>query len=142
MKMIRLTVLLSGLMLAAVAANASGIMFLDDAAGYIYAGNPDASSPVYTSIGNIYTLAPQQLVSGGLTDIGFAGGVLYGLDASGNLYSVNTSTAALAYIGGTGVTNGSLVGLSDSASGTLLAGGNGAHLVAGGRHPGNGLPRL
>jgi len=125
MKRTRFTVLLSALVLTTVAAKADGIMYLDDAYGDIYAGDPDAATPVYSSIGNIYSSAPTQLVAGGLTDIGFAAGTLYGLDSGGNLYSVNTSNAALTFIGNTGVTDGSLVGLSDSTSALLLAGGSG-----------------
>ena len=125
MKKIRFAVVISALVLSSVAARASGIMYLDDAFGDIYAGDPDAATPVYSSIGNIYSSAPAQLVGGGLTDIGFAGGTLYGLDSGGNLYSVNTSSAALTFIGNTGIVDGSLVGLSDSSSSLLLAGGNG-----------------
>jgi hypothetical protein len=120
MKRLRFAALLSGVMLAAIAANASGIgtMYIDTSDGNLYAGNPDTASPSYALVGNTG-------ISGGLTDIGFSNGVLYGLDSAGNLYSINTSTAAPTLIGSTGITDGSLVGLSDSASGVLLAGGHG-----------------
>jgi len=98
----------------------AGVVYLDDSLGQLWAGDPATAN--YTYIGTSAIAAG----FGGFTDIGFAGGVLYGLDRNGNLYTINTSTGGIATIvGPTGISNGSLVGLTGSPSGALVAGGAG-----------------
>lgn len=127
MKLTHFALTLSGLMLSTVCANA-GTVYLDDSNGVLYAGDP--TTGVYNTVGN--STASVNAANGnssfsGFTDIGFAAGILYGLDSSGNLFSINTSTAAATKIGPTGIANPSgVVGLSDSISGVLIAGGQGA----------------
>jgi hypothetical protein len=97
----------------------AGTVYLDDALGQLWAGDPTTAD--YTYVGTSATAAG----FGGFTDIDFAGGVLYGLDRSGNLYSINSNTGQIiSEIGSSGITNGSLVGLAGTASGALTAGGN------------------
>ncbi len=117
--------LLSGLMLSAFSAHA-GTFYLNDSSGNLFANSSAAPfNTNYTLIGNTYTAGGAQIATGGFLDIGSAGGVLYGLDSLGTLYSIDIMTAAATTIGSTGITDGSLAGLSDSASGLLIAGGNG-----------------
>jgi hypothetical protein len=98
-----------------------GLVFLDNNLGQLFVGDPTTGD--FALVGTSTVAAN----FGGFTDIGFAGNVLYGLDPSGNLYSISTATGQiLATIGNTGITDGSLVGLSDSTDpNTLVAGGNG-----------------
>jgi hypothetical protein len=121
---------LSGFALALVLTTATvhaGTVFLDDSSGNLFAGDPTTGN--YTTVGN--SSASVELALGtqsfnGFTDIGFAAGVLYGLDQSGNLFSINTSTAGATLLGNTGLANpAGIVGLSDSTSGVLIAGGQG-----------------
>jgi hypothetical protein len=105
-------------MLTAVTAQA-GEVYLDDNLGQLYAGDPTTAD--YTYIGTSAAAAG----FGGFTDIDFVGSTLYGLDRSGNLYTINTSNGQIiSEIGSTNVTDGSLVGLAGSPTGVLWAGGN------------------
>jgi hypothetical protein len=98
----------------------AGVVYLDDALGQLWAGDPTTAD--YTYIGTSATAA----AFGGFTDIDFVGTTLYGLGPTGTLYTINTSNGKIATtIGSTGVTNGSLVGLAGSPSNTLTAGGAG-----------------
>src|SRR5580698_10245178 len=86
---------------------AGGVAYLDDSLGDLFVGDPTTGD--FSLVGTSATAAG----FGGLTDIGFAAGVLYGLSPTGNLYTVNTSTAAITLVGATGIANpGSVVGLS------------------------------
>jgi len=97
----------------------AGTVYLDDALGQLWAGDPTTAD--YTLVGTSATAAG----FGGFTDIDFVGSTLYGLDPSGNLYTINSSNGQIiSEIGSTGVTNGSLVGLAGSPTGVLWAGGN------------------
>jgi hypothetical protein len=105
-------------MLTAATAQA-GLVYLDDNLGQLYAGDPTTAT--YTYIGTSAAAAG----FGGFTDIDFVGSTLYGLDPSGNLYTINSSTGQIiSEVGSTGVTDGSLVGLAGSPTGVLWAGGN------------------
>jgi len=110
-----------------VATAHAGVIYLDDSAGNLFVGDPTTAN--YTTVGNSTASVDAALGNtsfNGFTDIGFAAGVLYGLDQSGNLYSINTSNAVATLLGNTGLANpAGIVGLSDSTSGTLIAGGQG-----------------
>jgi hypothetical protein len=113
--------ILSGFTLAALlmAGTAhAGVVYLDDALGQLWVGDPTTAD--YTYVGTSANAA----AFGGFTDIGFSGSTLYGISPSGELYTINTTNGKIAAtIGSTNITNGSLVGLADTAAGTLLAGG-------------------
>jgi len=98
-----------------------GLAYLDDNQGQLFVGDPTTGD--FSLVGTSSTAAG----FGGFTDIGFAGSVLYGLSPNGTLYTISTVTGQiLTTVGNTGVTDGSLVGLSDSTNPTtLVAGGNG-----------------
>jgi hypothetical protein len=109
---------LAALLLAGTAH--AGVVYLDDALGQLWEGDPTTAD--YTYVGTSATA----LAFGGFTDIGFSGSTLYGISPNGTLYTINTTNGKIAStIGSTGITNGSLVGLADTAAGTLVAGGAG-----------------
>jgi len=116
---------LSALLMVATAQ--AGVVYLDDSSGNLFVGDPTTAN--YTTVGNSSASVEAALSTSsfsGFTDIGFAAGVLYGLDQSGNLFSINTSNAVATLLGNTGLANpAGIVGLSDSTSGTLIAGGQG-----------------
>ena len=116
-----LTVLLAGATAPLHAGSiGSGLAYLDDSLGDLFVGDPTTGD--FSLVGTSATA----LGFGGFTDIGFAAGVLYGLSPTGNLYTINTSTAAISLVGATNIANpGSVVGLSDSTANVLTAGGNG-----------------
>ena len=110
-------VVLSGLAITAVSANA-GTVYLDDNLGQLWAGDPTTAT--YSYLGTSATAA----LFGGFTDIDFVGSILYGLSPTGELYTISTSTGQITSdVGPTGVGDGSLVGLAGDTSGTLWAGG-------------------
>jgi hypothetical protein len=111
---------LSVMLLAAVSANAAGLVYLDTSSGQLFAGDPTTGT--YTLVGTDSTAAG----FGGFTDIDFtSNGNLYGLDPSGNLYQIDPSTGhIIGKVGGTGVNpTGSLVGLAGDSAGNLWGGG-------------------
>jgi len=109
---------LTALMMAGTAH--AGVVFLDDSLGQLWVGDPTTAT--YNYVGMSATAA----AFGGFTDIGFLGSTLYGLSPSGTLYTINTTDGKIAStIGPTGIGNGSLVGLTGSPSGALVAGGAG-----------------
>lgn len=118
---IAVAVLLTGMtarLNAGPAPVAVGLAYLDDNLGDLFVGNPVTGD--FSLVGTSATAAG----FGGFTDIGFSGNVLYGLDPSGNLYTINQSTGQIiTEIGNTGVTDGSLVGLSDNTNPNVLVGG-------------------
>jgi hypothetical protein len=116
-----LTVVLIGGTVRLQASGSSGTAYLDDSLGDLFVGNP--VNGVFTLVGTSSTAAG----FGGFTDIGFAGTVLYGLSPNGTVYTISTLTGQItSTLGSSGITNGSLVGLSDSTNPTtLIAGGNG-----------------
>jgi hypothetical protein len=98
----------------------AGSVYLDDSLGQLWAGDP--ATGTYTYVGTSDTAAG----FGGFTDIAFAGSTLYGLDSSGNLYTIDASTGQIiTNVGSTGIGDGSLVGLTGDAAGNLWAGGAG-----------------
>lgn len=106
----------AALLLGGISANA-GTVYLDDTAGDLFAGDPTTGT--FTYIGTTAAVSS----TGGFQDIDFVSGSLYGIDASGNLYLINTANAAATLIGPSGVSDSHYVGLAGDSSGTLWAGG-------------------
>src|SRR6202167_5456828 len=111
---------LAFLMMAGTARLHAGTVYLDDSLGQLWAGDPTTGD--YTYVGTSAVAAG----FGGFTDIAYVGNTLYGLDPSGNLYTINASTGQItSTVGNAGITDGSLVGLTGDSAGNLWAGGAG-----------------
>jgi|SRR5579864_465329 len=95
---------------SATSASATPLIYVEGSASALATLNP--------TTGAITEIGPTSVLLGGL---GFVGGTLYGLAGDMNLYSVNTSTAALTLIGPyTGNFNGGGA-MGSSSDGTLYS---------------------
>ncbi len=118
MKLTRFLLFAAALVISAVAASADSV-YVDDSQGNLYVGDPTTGA--FSLVGNSAAAS----AFGGLTDIDFASnGTLYGLDPSGNLYTVSTVDGSIAPVGATGISD-YLAGMAGDNAGNLYAGGTG-----------------